>query len=262
MRKLTIVIALLALALPAAGAESPWRLGMALGYGERGNPLVSADDIPVVVDLDIAWFGKRWFFDNWDIGFTFHDGRRMTASLIARARSDQVFFGRANFKFLNIARSGETLADQVPLRFPDRHFAGELGVELLTDGRWGLLQINAFHDVTGIHNGYEVSLDYGIGLRRGRWYFEPGLRLAYKSAALNDYYWGIRHDESSPVLPFYQAGAGINAGITLRASYHFSKRWALRTAVDYESLNDDIAASPIVKSDRVLGYFAGIGVRF
>ncbi len=50
--------------------ERRWRLGAAFGYGERTNPLIQSEDIPVIVDLDIAWFGKRWFFDNGDIGFT------------------------------------------------------------------------------------------------------------------------------------------------------------------------------------------------
>ena len=262
MRNLTVAVSLLALPLLAEGTESPWRLGMALGYGERGNPLAASEDIPVVVDLDIAWFGERFFFDNGDLGFTFHDGRRVTASLVARARSDQVFFGRANFEFVSISLTGDALDEEEPLQLPDRDFAGELGFELLADGRWGFLQVNAFHDVTGIHEGYEVSLDYGVGLRSGRWYFEPGFRVAYKSANLNDYYWGVRMDESSPVLPAYEAGAGVNTGIRLRASYHFSRRWALRMAVDYEGLNDEIAESPVVDSDNVIGYFAGLSIDF
>jgi hypothetical protein len=44
--------------------EKNWRFGIALGFGERTNPLVQSEDIPVLVDLDIAWFGERWFFDN------------------------------------------------------------------------------------------------------------------------------------------------------------------------------------------------------
>src|SRR4051794_40877416 len=54
--------------------EKNWRFGVALGYGERTNPLIQSEDIPVVVDLDIAWFGERWFFDNFDLGFELFDG--------------------------------------------------------------------------------------------------------------------------------------------------------------------------------------------
>ena len=52
MRRLLPCLLLL---LPAlAAAESPWRLGVAMGYGERSNPLLNSDDLPIVVDLDIA----------------------------------------------------------------------------------------------------------------------------------------------------------------------------------------------------------------
>src|SRR4051794_14715278 len=59
-------------ATAAAAVEKPerhWRLGVALGYGERTNPLIQSKKIPVLVDVDIAWFGERWFFDNGDVGF-------------------------------------------------------------------------------------------------------------------------------------------------------------------------------------------------
>ena len=75
---------------PEQPQESRWRLGAALGYGIRSNPLVQSDDIPIYVDLDIAWFGKRWFFDNGDLGFTVTDNDAVTASLVARVNSDLV----------------------------------------------------------------------------------------------------------------------------------------------------------------------------
>ena len=46
-----------------ATQESRWRLGFAFGYGLRTNPLVQSDDIPIVIDIDIGWFGNRFFFD-------------------------------------------------------------------------------------------------------------------------------------------------------------------------------------------------------
>jgi outer membrane protein len=97
------LLALLLAAQPAIAQEAPeeeeeskWRLGAALGYGERSNPLVQSDDIPIVVDLDIAWFGERWFFDNGDLGVTFADNSALTASVVARINSDRVFFGNGS----------------------------------------------------------------------------------------------------------------------------------------------------------------------
>src|SRR6186997_47796 len=66
--------------LPAP--ESHWRLGAAFGYGQRTNPLIQSEDIPVLVDLDIAWFGKRWFFDNFDLGYELFDREHITTNIV------------------------------------------------------------------------------------------------------------------------------------------------------------------------------------
>ena len=260
MRRL---IPCLLLLLPAfAAADSPWRLGVAMGYGERSNPLLNSDDLPIVVDLDIAYFGKHFFFDNGDVGLTFADNDRVTASVMARVRSDRVFFGRSNTRFVNIGSTGQSLESPTEITVPDRDYAAEAGVELLSDGRWGYLQLNAFHDISGTHNGYEFDLDYGVGFRAGLWYLRPSFGLSYKSAALNDYYWGVRPSEANEALPAYEAGAGVNTRVRLSANYFFSRNWQLNLSAEYERLNDEAAGSPIVTDQAVLGYFAGFGYRF
>ena len=257
------LIPCLLLLLPAlAAAESPWRLGVAMGYGERSNPLLNADDLPIVVDLDIAYFGERFFFDHGDVGLTFADNDFVTASVMARVRSDRVFFGRTNSRFVNIGITGQALEAPTEITVPDRDYAAEAGVELLSDGRWGFLQLNAFHDISGTHQGYELDLDYGIGFRAGRWYLRPSFGVSYKSAALNDYYWGVRPSESNAALPAYEAGAGFNTRARLGANYYFSRNWMLTLSAEYERLNDEAAGSPIVTEQAVLGYFAGFGYRF
>jgi hypothetical protein len=136
MRRL---IPCLLLLLPAfAAAESPWRLGVAMGYGERSNPLLNSDDLPIILDLDIAYFGEHFFFDNGDVGLTFADN--------------------------DVGQALETPAEII---VPDRDYAAEAGVEFLSDGRWGFVQVNAFHDISGTHDGYEFDVDYGIGFRAG-----------------------------------------------------------------------------------------------
>src|SRR6185295_15738323 len=81
--------------------EKNWRFGVALGYGQRTNPLIQSEDIPVVVDLDIAWFGERWFFDNFDLGFELVDNSRFTTNVVARLNSDRAFFGKTNTRYVN-----------------------------------------------------------------------------------------------------------------------------------------------------------------
>jgi outer membrane protein len=256
-----VLLALIATPAPAVG-ESPWRLGVALGYGERSNPLAQSEDIPIVVDLDIAWFGERLFFDNGDLGLTFADNRLVTASVVGRVNSDRVFFGRTNTRFVNVSLTGQALSNTVELTIPDRSYAVEAGIELLAGGRWGHLQVTAHQDVSNTHDGYEIDLEYGSGLRYERWYIEPLLGISFKSRSLNNYYWGVRASEANEAMPAYDAGSGFNLRGGVRAGYHFSRNWAVSFAARYERLNDEAAASPIVVDRSVLGYFVGVGYRF
>src|SRR6186713_422825 len=140
--------------------EKNWRLGVALGFGERTNPLIQSDDIPVIVDLDIAWFGERWFFDNFDLGFALVDNSRFTTNVVARLNSDRAFFGKTNTRYVNFtvtAGGGQVpipppasqgaVDAPVVLKVPDRDYAVELGLEMLLDGEWGHATLRAFHDV-------------------------------------------------------------------------------------------------------------------
>ena len=257
-RRLT-QLALLLLALDATqclaeeeteeGTESRWRLGAALGYGVRSNPLVQSDDIPIIVDLDIAWFGDRWFFDNGDLGLTVADNDAITASLVARVNSDRVFFGNTDTRFVAFDLAGMPLAEAVEFKLPDRDYAVELGVEMLTDGSWGALQFSAFHDISGTHEGFEL-------------YIEPSIGASYKSADLNNYYWGVTGDEAGLVVAPYEAEAGLNWHARLMVGYQLSRHWGLSLVTEYERINDEAAASPIVKERNVLGYFAGLAYRF
>ncbi|HEX6259320.1 MAG TPA: MipA/OmpV family protein [Woeseiaceae bacterium] len=244
------------------GAEpSNWSIGIAFGYGVRTNPLIQSDDIPILVDLDIAWFGERFFFDNGDVGLTFSDNDLFTLNLIGRFNSDRVFFGKTNTRIVQVGLGTGNVVD-VEVRVPDRDYAIEAGVELLTNGDWGRLQLTAFHDVSATHGGYELGADYSFGIRQQRWYIEPSVGIGVKSRKLNDYYWGIRDDEASLALAGYRADSGINVSLRVLGSYQLTTNWAVAIVAEYEQLNDEAAQSPIVRDDHVAGFFAGFGYRF
>ncbi len=242
-------------------APSNWRLGVALGYGIRTNPLIQSDDIPILVDLDVAWFGERFFFDNGDVGLTLADNEELTLSLVARFNSDRVFFGKTDTRIVRVG-SGTANAVDVEVTVPDRDYAVELGAELLTDGDWGRLQLTAFRDVSATHGGYALAANYSVGLRRQRWHLEPSIGISVKSRDLNEYYWGVRPTESSLALPAYRPDGGINVGLRLAGSYQLTPDWTFSVAAEYERLNDEAAKSPIVRDGHVAGLFAGFAYRF
>ena len=255
----------------SAQSESQWRLGVALGHGVRTNPLIQSDDIPVAVDLDIAWFGERFYFDNGDAGLTVAETDAVTVNVVGRINSDRVFFGKTDSRLVLIGAAigqattmaiGAPLAQPTELAVPDRDYAVELGLEVLADGRWGQLQLTTHHDASGTHDGYELFLDYGYGWRRQRWHIEPSIGFAYKSDELNDYYWGVRPEEASAALPQYRARSGVNPHFKLAAGYQLNRHWSVAIAAQYERLATEAAASPLVADRDVVGYFAGAHYRF
>ena len=259
-----------------AARQRAWRFGLALGYGRRTNPLIQSEDIPVIVDVDIAWFGKRWFFDNGDVGFALLDRPAFTTNLVARVNSDRVFFSKTNARYVSFAyqgvgvtnaplvdpASGLTVAAPVAVEPPRRDYAIEAGFETLFDGGWGAATLRAFHDVSGTHRGFEVSADYRYRLTHGRLSVAPTLGVAYKSARLNDYYWGVHADEANPALPAYRVGAGFGWEAGLRANYYVTKRLRFALSANYEQLQDSVLDSPLAASDHVFGYFSGLAWTF
>ncbi|MDH5619287.1 MAG: MipA/OmpV family protein [Gammaproteobacteria bacterium] len=244
------------------GTESRWRLGAALGYGLRSNPLIQSDDIPIIVDFDVAWFGDHWFFDNGDLGLTLSDNALFTASIVARVNSDRVFFGNTDTRFVSFDLTGAPLSEAVAFSVPDRDYAVELGLEMLAGGSWGALQLSGFHDVSGTHDGYELYANYSYGWREQRLYVEPSIGVSYKSARLNNYYWGVTAEEGGIVVARYDATAGINWQARLLLGYQLSRNWGVSLVTEYERINDEAAASPIVDERNVLGFFAGLAYRF
>lgn len=271
--------------VPAEDADSPWEIGIALGYGERSNPLVQSDDIPIVVDVDIAWFGDRWFFDNGDGGLTVLDSDRVTLNVVGRFNSDRFFFGRTDTDYVSVFNltggtglvgegtgredfgsedvAGGAVEETIEeLVVPDRDYAIEAGVELLTDGPWGFLQVGAFHDVSDKHEGYELDVSYGRRFLKRRWIVEPSIGFAFKSDRLNDYYWGVREDEANTAFEPYRAGSGVNARVRLAAGFQLTRTWAFSLAGEYERLSDEIALSPIVATRDLRAAYAGFHFSF
>lgn len=251
-----------------AQPEKHWRLGVALGYGQRTNPLIQSDDIPIVVDLDIAWFGERWFFDNGDLGFSLVDTPAFTINTIARVNTDRAFFSKTNTKYINFQylASGETgslMGDQIQaFKPPKRDYAIEVGFETLFDGEWGAASMHGFRDVSGTHDGFEVGANYSYRYTRGRFSLEPSVGVTYRSRKLSDYYWGVHKDEASPLIAEYQVGDGFGWEGGVRASHYVTKNMRLAMSLNYEQLQHSIANSPLVEDDHVLGYYAGLAWTF
>ncbi len=252
--------------------DKSWDLGLALGYGQRSNPLIHSDDIDIYWSLDFAWYGQRFFFDNGDLGFSLIDNEHYTMNIVTRLNTERVFFSEQDNRFLDFV-GGNSLnnANGVPsdgntpsveVTIPDRDYAVEVGVELLSDGHWGYLQAQLTNDISGVHNGSELWLSYGYDIVIGRWHIRPSMSVSWKSSELNNYYYGIRADESSQQLPSYRAHSGVNWNTKLSAAYVMSANWRLVLIADYERLNNEASKSPMLSDNKTMTYFTGVYYQF
>jgi len=273
----------------AQALDRNWQLGVALGYGTRSNPLIEADDLTLIAVVDFAWYGDYLFFDNGDLGVTFVDNHRFTLNGILRVNTERLFFENADSLLVSFTNSGvgsgnggrPTPGDGTDgtdgggdgggssggvttetFEIPDRDYAIEAGLELLTDGHWGFLQASATQDISSKHDGYELGLTLGRSGYWQRFTWTTSAGISYRSHDLNNYYYGVLPAEATNAFPSYEAGAGVNYQLSGLLRYYLSKSLSLGLVLQYERLNSAIADSPFVTDDHVTTGYAGLKFTF
>jgi outer membrane protein len=92
-----------------------------------------------------------------------------------------------------------------------------------------------------------MRADYAWTWQRGRWAVQPGAGLIWRSASLNDYYFGAATHEATASRPAYQAGSGFDTTLSLYASYQILRHWRLLGGISSVWHSSEIEDSPIVR---------------
>jgi MipA family protein len=268
-----VPLLLAAIACPRAGiaqesctAPSPecavvgrWEISASLGVGERSNPVTGRSDIPLVVVPRISYYGKRFFLENLEVGFTLHEGLSNTFNLVATPGYDRAFFVRSDLQNIFIPFGTATQPSvQIPLE--GRNFAvGPRHTTYLLGPEWSFQygeiagQLTALREVTGEHDGYEVRGAFAFPLLRSKSSLVVSGGLTWKSAELVRYYYGVDQ--------LYEPESALSPFIKLQYSRPISDRWRVSALAHYEHLADEIADSPVVSENHVTTFFAGVALR-
>jgi outer membrane protein len=276
---LTMVLAACLLAGRAAAGPSPpecdhaaeddcvatrrWNFNLALGAGVRTNPLENGKDIPLVVIPQFSYYGKRFFIDDLDLGYTLWEGAANTVSLVASPGYDRVFFYRTDLQNLFIngfsttggaAAPGLTLVNRnapgaVPYPARARKVTYLAGPEW-TFKQWGVTgQLDVLHEVTGQNGGDEVRAAAAVPLWKGTGALNLNFGLTWKSRAIVNYYYGEPNG--------YQGGSALNPFVKLGYTRPLGGKWRLNAFVHHEHLGKAVRDSPIVEGDTVETVFVG-----
>lgn len=235
-----------------------WDITLSLGAGERSNPVEGNSDIPLVVIPQISYYGKRFFIESLELGFTLHENDSNTFNLIAAPGYDRVFFYRNDLQ--NIFVSGvssfvstpgdkaESLAGDYPVR--RRRTTYLAGPEWIFNYGPVIGQVSALYEVTGRHDGYEVRAAVAAPIIQSTGSLVVSTGLTWKSSALVRYYYGIED--------LYEPGSALNPFLRLGYSLPLAQRWTFTAFAHYEYLDDAVANSPILFEHGVTTVFAGV----
>src|SRR5580698_5916370 len=153
-------------------AVGQWNVSVGLGAGIRTNPLVGGKDIPLVVIPQFSYYGKRFFIDDLDLGFTLAENDTNTLNLVASPGYDRVFFYRSDLQNIFVggfptgfgdaalALPAERVPSNTPnaIQVPPR----SRGITYLAGPEWTFKldgvsgQLDLLHDVTGQDDGTEI----------------------------------------------------------------------------------------------------------
>ncbi|MGF1763271.1 MipA/OmpV family protein [Aliivibrio kagoshimensis] len=151
----------------------------------------------------------------------------------------------------------ESLSDQLK-GINERDNAIDAGIQLnyFTD-YFGHLSMSIMHDISNVHQGNEIQLNYEYTFDYGNVDLSPSLFVNRQNGNLVDYYYGVEAKESKANRKAYQGEATFNYGVGLSLDYHFNEAWTLFTMANLTRFGSGIADSSIVENDYA--WSSGLG---
>lgn len=239
-----LTMLLVAAALPA-DAESMWTVG--LGLTLETSPINDDDadlsPIPIITyENDDVLGGSLTIGTTEGLSYGWSLPHGMTVS------------GLVDYRTSPLDDADGSVADGI-----ERDPAIELGGEIDYLTSRGIFSASILADVSGAHDGAEVTLAYHLLVPLGAWTFQPSLGIHYRSKGLGTYLYGVEADDSQTpfrvddhVVPF----ANLTADVAL------NERWSAIVGISGEYLPDAVTDSPLVDDHYTFGTVLGLSFTF
>jgi outer membrane protein len=203
-----------------------WRHERSAYRGAEGG----LDNLPLYL-----YEGERGYLHGTTAGLKFRPGEGWRVDTFLRYR----------FEGFTHDRRPESAVGIEPAREP----GVDAGVSVRRAMPWGTPYVELLRDASHHSQGTELRLGYWNEWRRGRLTLRPNAVLAWRSASLNDYYYGVPGE--------YSAGAGIDAQLGLYAAYALDESWSLLGALRAARRSREITASPLAQGGLQGDAFVG-----
>ncbi len=255
---------------PQCVTEHQLHLSLALGYGQRSNPLYGGEKLPLVLLPDIYYYSEYWFFDNGKLGTSWVLSEQWQLSLVGQLNQEkgyfQKWFGGNAFQIRNSISgsvfSGDRTgpAEASVQEIGKRPTAFDLGLQLdWFDANWQV-QTLLWQDISAAYHGQHASISAARHWQTSLGNWQLNARLNWKSAKLIDTYYGIDNNEPF-YLPRYNGRPSWQPELRLSWQKSLSERVALLAFIRYLHLDTAMTNSPLVRTDNVTTWFFGVSYR-
>ncbi len=261
-----------------------WKVAIGVGAGVRTNPVADSDDIPLIILPSVSYYGKRFYFENLNLGYQLVESKRYDFSLTLSPGRDHLFFNEWSLGNFSVngteVTSVEASSDEIPLSatvgqedivqpssdgrsyeytasLRDRKLSVLAGVDLHYYINSFSLGLQVLHDVRGIHDGAEVRAALRHEKSIGKTTFSSAFGLIWQDSNTLDYYYGIDEDEVESSALAYQVDSGFSPFGRLDIVYQVNDHWSLKATGYYRALADSVADSPIVDESGYTSVFIG-----
>lgn len=143
----------------------------------------------------------------------------------------------------------------------DRSWTLDVGLRTIIAPKDTGVALTATGDLLGKHSGAELSALAFHVWRSGYTRIAVAAGVVKQSAALADYYYGVRSDEAQAGRPAYSVGSMTMPRIEGVVFMPLSQRWLAVTRWRAERLSTEAAASPIVARRTLVSGYVGVGYR-
>ena len=241
------------------------KISVSLGAGVISNPLYGADNIPLLVVPQVAYYGQNWFFDNGRLGYSFLQSDTHNISLVSEINPESRFFidWHPQNIFPLTAMSNNEILESQHIESPrqininniqKRRVVLDAGVSYFFVKQQHVFSAQLLHDVNSVYNSYRGSLQWQYHFDLKLLKLKSTLGVNYKSAQLNNYFYGLNSTESS--YGEIEVGSSWQPYAKIDARWPLGKTNALRFHLayyDYSAMD----SSPLFEHDYSMTAFIG-----
>ena len=137
------------------------------------------------------------------------------------------------------------------------------GAEARLRTPYGMFLVSAAGDLLNHSNGFTGDVGYRYSLDLDVVEFVPGAGIYWNSANYNNYYYGVKSDESRKSgLETYSPGGGVSPYVNLMVDFTINDNWDVYCQGEVVFLGEQIKDSPMVDSTSTKSISTGIVYTF